>query len=197
VLDKVLTAAATNVKLALAAVAGAALVAGGSAVAISNVADTSSPATASQASRQDAADAHGSDDSTAKGASRSDTATATLAHHHATPSDTPTAGTHPKRSKAGNHGACVSAAAHATTATGRARGQGIATIAKSDCGKTARPARSPKSEPSEAAEHGEQGDAGEQGEQGEHRDSHEGAHGQQPADRDESRSHGKDGGGEH
>ncbi|MCA1721754.1 MAG: hypothetical protein LC779_11860 [Actinobacteria bacterium] len=116
-LDKLLSAAATNVKLVLAAAAGAALVAGGSAVAISNVADSDTPTgtTSSQNLR-------GTDHASEQGkANRSDTATVGIT----LPAPKPAEGDKPDEPKTeASHGACVSAAVHKAqegTATGQGR----------------------------------------------------------------------------
>ena len=126
-LDKLLTTVAANAKLALAAAAGAALVAGGSAVAISNVADSGTAPTAPTS----AANEHISDQGLA---SRSDTATVGISPK---PSHSPKA----DNGNAGhNHGACVSAVAKASPAANAQPGDHgslVSAAAKSDCGKTA------------------------------------------------------------
>jgi hypothetical protein len=142
VLDKLLAAAATNAKLVIAAAAGAALVAGGGAVAITNVADSAPAGSVSEQASERGAAA-----SAAKGDNRSDTATAGIKPPK-TDDDAPDA--EPK-DKADNHGACVSEAAHTTTATGRARGEAISTIAKSDCGKDAKAGDDEKTKPTKPA----------------------------------------------
>ena len=112
-LDKILSVVASNAKLVVAGAIGAALVAGGSAVAISNVSDnsTTAPSVSSHASDQ------GALASAAKGDNRSDTATANIPPKP--PKPPKPAGT-PK----GCHGALVSAAAHGTT-HGRAHGAAV------------------------------------------------------------------------
>jgi hypothetical protein len=131
VLEKLLSTATTNAKLVLAATAGAALVAGGSAVAISNVADSSTPSAAA------AVDPHASDQdktaSAAQGDNRSDTATATIGSHKPAPVTGST-------DKPANHGACVSAAARTKPAAGAApstHGKTVSAVAQSDCNKAA------------------------------------------------------------
>lgn len=118
--EKLLSLAAANAKLAIAAAAGAALVAGGSAVAITNVASSGSETVtvADNASEQ------GKE-------SRSDTATAKIKLPK------PTKSPRADKDKTDNHGRCVSAAAHSKPAgeTGRAHGERVSAVAKSDCGK--------------------------------------------------------------
>ena len=126
-LDKLLSTAASNVKLVLAATAGAALVAGGSAVAISNVADSGTVAPSS------AANEHISDQGLA---SRSDTATVGISPK---PSHSPKADSE-HGSSGNNHGACVSAIAKASPSPDASpgdHGKLVSAAAKSDCGKTA------------------------------------------------------------
>src|SRR3954464_6299782 len=103
-LDKLLATAANNAKLAIAAAAGAALVAGGSAVAFQQVADStaSDPAVVVSASP--------SVDPTVTPVS--DTSTATIP----TPTPSPSASPDAEDGGAqGVHGACVSAVAHDKT----------------------------------------------------------------------------------
>lgn len=108
-LNKLLTIAAQNAKLALAGVAGAALVAGGSAVAISNVSETTTTPDAGVTQTLAAPDSTTVETVTT---SPSDTATAT-----ATP---------------GIHGACVSAVARTKVEgeTGREHGKRVSEAAK-------------------------------------------------------------------
>ena len=115
-----------NAKLALAAAAGAALVAGGSAVAITNVADSGSAP---------------NEASTLQGDNRSDTATATIASKSPKPEKSAKAdkpeGETPKTD---NHGTCVSTKVHAAqdaTPAGKERGKAVSAAAKS-CPKPAK-----------------------------------------------------------
>jgi hypothetical protein len=125
VLDKLLSAATTNVKLVLAAAAGAALVAGGSAVAINSVSDSSGV--------NEHTSEQGLSAAALQGENRSDTATARIGSPK--PSKSPKAdGEHPD-----NPGACVSAVAKTTPAAEaapNAHGKLVSETAKSDCGKT-------------------------------------------------------------
>jgi len=120
VLEKLLSLAAANAKLAIAAAAGAALVAGGSAVAIQNVASSGSETV----TVADNASERGEE-------SRSDTATAKI--NLPKPTKSPRA----DKDKADNHGRCVSEAAHLKPEgeTGREHGERVSLVAKSDCGK--------------------------------------------------------------
>src|SRR3954454_3513887 len=100
-LDKLLATAANNAKLAIAAAAGAALVAGGSAVAFQQVSDETTSVTAPVKGGE-----HASETGVE---SRSDTATATIAPK---PSRSPEPTQSPKADgEQGVHGACVSAVA--------------------------------------------------------------------------------------
>ncbi|MEO6204163.1 MAG: hypothetical protein ABIO67_02095 [Mycobacteriales bacterium] len=110
-LSKLLTIAAQNAKLALAGVAGAALVAGGSAVAISNVSDNTEATTADTSVAQPLA---------APNSTSVETVTTS-------PSDTGTVTASPR-----NHGACVSAVARTKVEgeTGREHGKRVSEAAK-------------------------------------------------------------------
>jgi hypothetical protein len=180
-LDKLLSAAATNAKLAIAAVAGAALVASGGAVAISNVAD-SSPASEHASEQGRAA-------SLLNNGNRSDTATATISPK---PSKSPKV---KNEGEQGVHGACVSAVARDKNAViDGSHGKAVSAAAKNcpkgsdeakaskspnpeKSAKSAKPAKSPK--PANASDADDSDEAGdESGEHGpsstgqEHREGH-------------------------
>lgn len=127
-LDKLLSVVATNAKLVVAGAVGAALVAGGGAVAIQQVSD-STPSSVSTEVR-------GGDPLGTGAENRSDTATANIAPKPPKPPKTDDGD--PADGAKDNHGACVSAAAHAAVpadAAPNARGKAVSAIAKSDCGK--------------------------------------------------------------
>lgn len=130
-LDKVLTALATNAKLAIAATAGAALVAGGSAVAVTQVADSTPTAPTSTVSAPLAA---AGDDANEAAEHRSDTSTATI---EPKPTKSPKPTKAPK-TKDCNHGKAVSAAAHDKSKHGRDHGKAVSAVAqdKSACVKS-------------------------------------------------------------
>lgn len=130
-LAKLVTVLTHNAKLALAAVAGAAVVAGGSAVAIQQVAN-STPTTTTTVTAPVKGGEHASDRGVEQ---RSDTATAGIK---------PNPGKHgkPDKVKGCTHGAAVSAAAHDPSTQGREHGKAVSTVArdKSACAlKTDRP----------------------------------------------------------
>jgi hypothetical protein len=116
-LDKLLATAANNAKLALAAAAGAALVAGGSAVAFQQVADSTATDTA-------AVSTSASPDALLS-SSVSDTSTATIPPK---PSKSPKA---ESGGAQGVHGACVSAVARDKTTVGRDHGKAVSEAAHS------------------------------------------------------------------
>ncbi|MBK5305321.1 MAG: hypothetical protein JJD92_01390 [Frankiaceae bacterium] len=118
-LDKLLSVTVQNAKLALAAVAGAALVAGGSAVAITQVSD-SGPV-------------KGGENLSVTGAeNRSDTATATITPKSPKPSKSPKAEADAdSEGGQGVHGACVSAVAHDKSLEGREHGKAVSAAAHS------------------------------------------------------------------
>lgn len=119
-LDKLLSTAVSNAKLVVAGAIGAALVAGGGAVAVTQVASTSdTPQAVSE---------HADEHAALKGESRSDTATAGI--------DLPKPSKSPKAEKDGDgaqgvHGACVSAVAHDKSTVGRAHGKAVSEAAQS------------------------------------------------------------------
>ena len=129
-LDKLLTIATGHAKLALAAAAGAALVAGGSAVAIQQVSDSST--STSTVTTPVKGGEHASDQGEEQ---RSDTATATISPK---PSHSPEESEAPEPSespKSCTHGAAVSAAAHDRSTHGREHGKAVSKVAhdKSAC----------------------------------------------------------------
>ena len=116
-LDKLLTTVATNAKLVVAGAIGAALVAGGGAVAVTQVASTTDASSA--------ASEHANEHAALKGDNRSDTATAQIAvpkpSHSADAED----------GAQGVHGACVSAVAKDDSTVGRDHGKAVSAAAKS------------------------------------------------------------------
>ena len=113
--NKLLAIAAQNAKLALAVIAGAALVAGGSTVAVTNVSDSTEHAPDASVTQTVAAPAAGEVEVVETASSAS-----------------PTAGLTPSP-RANNHGACVSAVARTKVAgeTGREHGKRVSAAAKS------------------------------------------------------------------
>lgn len=127
-LDKLLSVVATNAKLVVAGAVGAALVAGGGAVAIQQVSDSTPSSVTTELGT---GDEH-----------RSDTATAKIATKPPKPPKTDDGDT--DGGAKDNHGACVSAAAHAAVQAGsdsNAHGKAVSLVAKSDCGKTSHDAK--------------------------------------------------------
>ena len=122
-LDKLLATATNNAKLALAAIAGAALVAGGSAVAFQQVSDDTSATPNVTVSQQDTAAGQGAEH-------RSDTATAHI--NLPKPSKSPKPTKSPSADGAqGVHGACVSAVAQDKSTVGRDHGKAVSEAAHS------------------------------------------------------------------
>jgi hypothetical protein len=119
-LDKLLSTAVSNAKLVVAGAIGAALVAGGGAVAVTQVASSSDASTA--------ASEHANEHATLKGDNRSDTATAGI--------DLPKPSKSPKAEDGdegaqGVHGACVSAVAQDKSTVGRDHGKAVSEAAHS------------------------------------------------------------------
>lgn len=115
-LDKLLSTAVSNAKLVVAGAIGAALVAGGGAVAVTQVASS----TDTQPSVSENANEHAA----LQGDNRSDTATAQIALPK--PSKSPKAETEGAQ---GVHGACVSAVAQDKTTVGRDHGKAVSEAA--------------------------------------------------------------------
>lgn len=118
-LDKLLATAVSNAKLVVAGAIGAALVAGGGAVAVTQVASTSDTPPAAAAD-------HPSDHAALKGDNRSDTATAGIE----LPKTPDTEDTDGDQGAQGVHGACVSAEAHNDSTEGRDHGKAVSAAAK-------------------------------------------------------------------
>jgi hypothetical protein len=158
-LDKLLSVATTNAKLALAAAAGAAHGAGGAAVAITPV--SSDTATTTTVTGPVKGGEHASDTGREH---RSDTATATISPK---PSKSPKADSEGDGAQ-GVHGACVSAVAQDKSTEGRDHGKAVSEAAH-NCPKgddaagdaadtdadddSAKPAKPAKGEHGRSAEH--------------------------------------------
>ena len=186
-LDKLLTVATGHAKLALAAVAGAALVAGGSAVAIQQVSDstTSTNTVTTPVKGGEHASEQGEDQ-------RSDTATATISpkpKHSPEESESPEPSESPK---ACNHGAAVSAAAHDQSTQGREHGKAVSKVArdKSACATKSEDGAENESdvndandsenehEATEAPHPARTADSGDRNDSGDNGSEHSGGHGQ-------------------
>ena len=152
-LDTLLSTAVSNAKLVVAGAIGAALVAGGGAVAVTQVASTSHPSS------------NANEHATLQGDNRSDTATAQI--------ELPKPEKSPKSDEAGDgaqgvHGACVSAVAQDKSTEGRMHGKAVSEAAHScpkgdnaaddsdaddDADDAAKPAKPAKGEHGRSGEH--------------------------------------------